>query len=688
MLLYARIGVMALDTPERVKYFGLRSQCACPICRARRGRSKTRKATCHCPRQIAEFYATANADARTRPQRRARKRARERLRNHGFKYDKRCTLTDHAKHSLVQIPSIGPRMFAGLARYERMHVYFIAYCNYAMDLLVKSVHKRHFPTVAQVVTQCHQFRNTLTGATHPRLPNLLKMTHLTAERRVRAIFYWAHVLGLCADVIDAPIRMAAQRAVAFLQLILIATRGHRAYTARELEEIFTGAGKQFFMALEEMALHHDYQAFNRAAVNHRRDPARYAAPIHFRPVLRHSSDSSTDSTDSESGWGGLGVFEYSQKGLPHALVHAPELVETYGHFGGACTCVGEAGHKTTIKGAAKLARTYGDRNETQEGMLEHVQRDKLWIAVISENKEAKRLARVQNESVVLSYGVQHSSDRSTDSEDALRVLCKLCEPIPALTSGWSHMRPVDGRPPRAWGATFLAKRLLITRTELVTLLRTKLQMAPTWSNIVLLATRLHWECYGSAIVLDPNKEERKIVGISNVSRKRRDFMRVEGRENNTALSVQVQMFVRVSGLHAAGIDVPEHLLAPPNDTCDGNMVTFALVRWLSPHPRAIVRDRLLRPICPAPFDINHALWTFSRTDRARGYFTDRLFSRQLHLFPGSTPELKRAVVRTHTHAMYDLIHLQTFKRYMNCTYVTDTHNSDTTLILETIIMPF
>ena len=112
------------------------------------------------------------------------------------------------------------------------------------------------------------------------------MTHLTAERRVRAIFYWAHVLGLCSQVIDAPIRMAAQRAVAFLQLILIAVRGHRAYTALELEEIFTGAGKQFFMACEEIALYHDNKTFNRAVVNHRRDPDRHAAPIHFQRVRR------------------------------------------------------------------------------------------------------------------------------------------------------------------------------------------------------------------------------------------------------------------------------------------------------------------------------------------------------------------------------------------------------------------
>ena len=167
----------------------------------------------------------ANEEAPTRTVQRTRKRARERLSRYGLDYKKRCKLTDHAKHSVVQVGSIGPRLFGGLARFERMHVYFIAYCTYLMDLLVKSVPKSNYVAVHEVVPQCHQFRDPRTGVTHPRLPNLLKMTHLTAERRVRAIFSWAHVLGLYARVIYEPIRPTAQRAVASLQMILIAVRG-------------------------------------------------------------------------------------------------------------------------------------------------------------------------------------------------------------------------------------------------------------------------------------------------------------------------------------------------------------------------------------------------------------------------------------------------------------------------------
>ena len=99
--------------------------------------------------------------------------------------------------------------------------------------------------VSRRAKSCHQFRDPLTGVTHPRLPSLMKMTHFTAERRVRAIFIWAHVLGTKAEVIHPTVRHHAQVAIACLQVLLIATRGHRAYTETELNTVFKEVGQQF-----------------------------------------------------------------------------------------------------------------------------------------------------------------------------------------------------------------------------------------------------------------------------------------------------------------------------------------------------------------------------------------------------------------------------------------------------------
>jgi len=228
------------------------------------------------------------------------------------------------------------------------------------------------------------------------------------------------------------------------------------------------------------------------------------------------------------------MFEYGRKGLPHALVHTRELVETYGHHGACCTCVGEAGHKSNIKSASKFARIYGDRNDTQEGMLDYVQRQQLWTAVSEIYRE-----RV---SADISTHTADDSIRHTDtssSEVSEYNTYKLREPLTDLTKDWPSMQPAGVRPPPMWGAKFLSKRLLITQTELVTLLRTKLEMEETWENITLLATRLHWECYGSLLIVDSDDKIRKVVGTSNVSRERRDFVRVRGHVDNTALGVQV-----------------------------------------------------------------------------------------------------------------------------------------------------
>lgn len=53
------LGMLTLDTPERVKYFGLRSNRACGICRLRKGRSVVRESTRHDPEQVKRLYEVA-----------------------------------------------------------------------------------------------------------------------------------------------------------------------------------------------------------------------------------------------------------------------------------------------------------------------------------------------------------------------------------------------------------------------------------------------------------------------------------------------------------------------------------------------------------------------------------------------------------------------------------------------------
>ena len=237
------------------------------------------------------MHIKANVEVHTRALIADRKRARDKLYRHGFKYNKRCRLTVHADQCLVKTRQYGlyPQMrhvHAGLFHFERMHVYFINYCTYCLEMLSKLVPPSEFGKVAKTCRECQQFRDPDTGVTHPRLPDVLKMTHLTAERRVRAIFIWAHVLGTRAEVIVEPCRMHAKIMVSTLQLLLIAVRGHRAYSLRELDVIFKDVGSQFFRALENIGVYVERKRVTRAATRHAQNPNRYRAPVHFRRSKR------------------------------------------------------------------------------------------------------------------------------------------------------------------------------------------------------------------------------------------------------------------------------------------------------------------------------------------------------------------------------------------------------------------
>ena len=340
------------------------------------------------------------------------------------------------------------------------------------------------------------------------------------------------------------------------------------------------------------------------------------------------------------------MFEYSGKGLPHCLMHARELLETGGHHGAYNTSIAEASHPDVIKDASKFSQTLASKNDTHEGMLSYVCWQRLWKAAIERNE----------------VGVV--------STTRAREFQPLTIPLP-FTQHWSETEFTRGRPPRDWSSTFISKHVLITQEELVTLLLHKLGLDHSAHNFMLVVKKLKWQCYGAWSQQTPDGK-RTFVGFME-RHPRRDFARLRGVQSNTVLTVAIKMFVNVSGFgHGSGIFLPRHLRAP--DTNENNCV-FAVVRWLSPHPDALLRDSQFRPICPAPFDINHALWTFSKRVRARRVFRNRRnITRQAHLFSGpDTYQLDRA--------MYDMIEVPTIDHLVNCTCFDD-H------ILETLTLPF
>ena len=240
-------------------------------------------------------------------------------------------------------------------------------------------------------------------------------------------------------------------------------------------------------------------------------------------ICRDEGESDTADTADDEHWGGLGLFEYSKKGLPHALVHAPELVMQGGHHLAFCSSVGEVSHKMFIKLAAKFGRTYASHNVTESKMLDWVCWHRLYRAVAELTGETQTGRHNDLE-------VEQDARRTFQRDDTLLQ--------PITFDGWSQVVCGDIRTPRTWGATFLSKRVLITRDELLTLMRTKLEMTPTLKNNVRLLKELHWEFYGIYCTHKDNRS-RYYVGINSKSPRRRDFVRLRGTENGTVYAAQV-----------------------------------------------------------------------------------------------------------------------------------------------------
>jgi len=133
------------------------------------------------------------------------------------------------------------------------------------------------------------------------------------------------------------------------------------------------------------------------------------------------------------------------------------------------------------------------------------------------------------------------------------------------------------------------------------------------------------------------------------------------------------MFVRISGFgELSGVELPVDLRNPITNSTN---VVLALIRWLSPHPNAILRDAGRRPVCPPPFDINHSLWKFSVVQPPREALRRRNVERQLSMFRGRTDLERREHASSLSRARYDLIQIQSIDKFINCTTIDNDRNT-------------
>jgi len=84
-----------------------------------------------------------------------------------------------------------------------------------------------------------------------------------------------------------PMPHVSQIVVATLQILLIATRGHRAYSSKELDFIFLEVGTQFFRSLEALAACLERKRCRRLRILNHRNPDRHPPSTPFMREARY-----------------------------------------------------------------------------------------------------------------------------------------------------------------------------------------------------------------------------------------------------------------------------------------------------------------------------------------------------------------------------------------------------------------
>ena len=81
----------------------------------------------------------------------------------------------------------------------------------------------------------------------------------------------------------------------------------------------------------------------------------------------------------------------------------------------------------------------------------------------------------------------------------------------------------------------------------------------------------------------------------------------------TRMCCESVCFFTITGLKSQGLVIP----VPLRSSMVKDTLTLILGRYFSPHPSAVERDSLNRPVCPGPLSLNHCLWIYARSQRDR-----------------------------------------------------------------------
>ena len=137
-----------------------------------------------------------------------------------------------------------------------------------------------------IVTRGRRLRDGVTKRSYRVQQSLFSAEGLKIVDKVSVLFLLPHILGPDANILPDYARLPVLESVARAQLCIIASRGHRSYTEKELHAIFHEGYVVIFRNLEILhQVKHD-KRHQRMLVKHRQDPEKHPRPKVFEKKNR------------------------------------------------------------------------------------------------------------------------------------------------------------------------------------------------------------------------------------------------------------------------------------------------------------------------------------------------------------------------------------------------------------------
>ena len=293
------------------------------------------------------------------------------------------------------------------------------------------------------------------------------------------------------------------------------------------------------------------------------------------PTIHTVADTDTENTPPHCQVGGLEKFSHGVYHLVHQ--HWVLQAEHAGGFNVHNVEAAEAFHKLCMTLPAHRVRHYANRKATYLGMQKYLLHHQLFCSL------KKTIAPVFPQ---CQRGLRPGIAKLLDVEMGTDISVSAQQQV-------------------------LHREVRLARVELLDLLCLKLKLPCSRSSYTRLCT-LNWKfaqkltCSNGAVYWATDSQY-----LAGSLRHRRDNLLLHGSMPHEgdmgirdALCCRAICFIELDGFRSLRhARMPKDLLKE----AVGDTLTLILVRWFEPHPVATKRDSQHLPICPSPFDMNHAL---------------------------------------------------------------------------------